>query len=476
MEKSVKLCTGEKKMLKNLYQDWEIEILKARFKDKKTYAEIVEMFSERFDGQSQKAVARKVKDLCDDFLSRMVEIAGENTAKPDSTVQKTLDGKDARIPQKTEESVSFNAKTGESVFESTIAILQGEKITPEIVMQAHNLKPSEWEVVNFKSNCWQAQAPKNEKMALWQSKITVKPRAKQPISLEDTGKFFKKLALKYQPKYLEPIATEHNDLMREINISDLHYGKLAWVGESGENYDYKIAKKRFDSIIDQECARLEKEPVEKILFAWTNDFFNSDTPDNTTTAGTQQATDLRWQKMFNTGTEAIISAIDRLQQYAPVKTFYIASNHSRQMEFYATKVLEAWFNNNTRVEIDADGRARHYELFGKNMIGFTHSSFEKPANLQHLMAVEEPKMWANSTYREMHLAHIHSEKVEEKGGVVYRWLPSVTGADGWHYDSGYVGARKCSYSFLWDKHDGLQEINVTNIHDKKRTKTQEMEQ
>lgn len=460
-------------MLKNLYQDWEIVILRQRFKEKLPYAEIIDRASSRFPLKTKKEISKIVKDLCNDFMERLVEINENAPAKADNTVQKTLDGKTAHVQQKTDETVSYNAKTGESVFESTIAIMQGEQITPEIVMKAHNLKPTEWEVVSFKSNCWQAQAPKNEKMALWQSKLTVKPRQKQQVSMEETGKFFKKLALKYQPKYLEPIMTEHNGLMREINISDLHYGKLAWVGESGENYDYKIAKKRFNSIIDQECARLEKEPVEKILFAWTNDFFNSDTPDNTTTAGTQQATDLRWQKMFNTGTEAIIGALDRLQQYAPVKTFYIASNHSRQMEFYATKVLEAWFNNNPRVEIDADGRARHYELFGKNMIGFTHSSFEKPSNLQHLMAVEEPRMWANSTYREMHLAHIHSEKVEEKGGVVYRWLPSVTGADGWHYDSGYVGARKCSYSFLWDKNDGLQEIDVVNIHDRARKKPQE---
>lgn len=462
-------------MLKNLYEPWEIEILRQRFKERMTYAEIVGRAGAHFPDVTEQQLMKRVRELCNDFAGRMVELTAEHPAKPDTTVQQTLDGKTARETKKTEESVSYNAKTGESVFESTIAIVQGEQITPEIVMKAHNLKPSEWEVVSFKSNCWQAQAPKNSKMALWQSKITVKPREKQAVSMEETGKFFKKLVLKYQPKYLEPITTEHNGLMREINISDLHYGKLAWVGESGENYDYKIAKKRFDSIIDAECARLEKEPVEKILFAWTNDFFNSDTPDNTTTAGTQQATDLRWQKMFNTGTEAIISALDRLQQYAPVKTFYIASNHSRQMEFYATKVLEAWFNQNPRVEIDADGRARHYELFGRNMIGFTHSSFEKPANLQHLMAVEEPKMWASSQYREMHLAHIHSEKVEEKGGVVYRWLPSVTGADGWHYDSGYVGARKCSYSFLWDKNDGLQQIDVTNVHDVKRKNNLERE-
>lgn len=458
----------------NKYDKWEMKALRMKIKEKKSYENIAEALEEDFPGLSKRQIAIKVKNLINEFYEDVVQNA-ENQDK--SSVQQTLDGK-AVETTKTGDAVSYNAKTGETMFESTISILQGEKITPEIVMKAHNLKPTEWEVVSFKSNCWQAQAPGNEKMALWQSKLTVKPKQKEAVSLDYAGKYFKKLALKYQPKYLEPVHHEFNGLMREVNVSDLHYGKLAWTGESGENYDYKIAKKRFDTIIDKECARLEKQPVEKILFAWTNDFFNSDTPENTTTAGTQQDTDLRWQKMFNTGTEAIISAIDRLQQYAPVKTFYTASNHSRQMEYYATKFLEAWFRNNPRVEIDADGKARHYELYGKNMIGFTHSSYEKPARLPFLMSVEEPKMWASSTHREMHLAHIHSEKVEEKGGVVYRWLPSVTGADGWHYDSGYVGARKCSYSFLWDKTNGLQEISVVNIPDHKqkaKSTTQEIE-
>lgn len=455
--------------MKNSYQEWELNVLKMRIKDKKSYTKIVEELQSTFPELSKKQIAYKVKDLINEFHEQMLEEAQNKPKNTTETIQKTLDGKNLATSEK-QTSVSYNAKTNETIFEDTISILQGEKITPEIVLKAHNLKPTEWEVVSFKSNCWQAQAPKNEKMALWQSKITVKPRIKEQISLDQAGKYFKKLALKYQPKHLPPLEQHNNGLMREINISDLHYGKLAWVGESAENYDYKIAQKRFDKIINKECQRLEEQPVEKILFAWTNDFFNSDTPDNTTTAGTQQATDLRWQKMFNTGTEAIISAIDRLQQYAPVKTFYTASNHSRQMEYYATKYLEAWFNNNPRVEIDADGKARHYELFGKNMIGFTHSSFEKPARIPFLMSVEQPKMWASSTYREMHLAHIHSEKVEEKGGVVYRWLPSVTGTDGWHYDNGYIGARKCSYSFLWDKLDGLQEISVVNIHEPRHKK------
>ena len=62
-----------------------------------------------------------------------------------------------------------------------------------------------------------------------------------------------------------------------------------------------------------------------------------------------------------------------------------------------------------------------------------------------------------------HLAHYHSEKVEEKGGVIFRWLPSITGTDTWSNDCGYIGAVKRSYSFVYDKDKGLIQINSTIV-------------
>lgn len=496
-------------MSSKIWQKWESDVIKMRGQEKKTYAEIIEYLKPQFPNLTDRQLKDKIANLISKFNKIQKESAEtkeksteihtikiekpaektkistkklsekENIAKK-STVQVTLEKE--KIPEIKKEidtvlaggevaqkKVSFNAKSGETIFEGIIALLQGEPITPEKVMKAHNLSPEEWQVMSFTSNSWQAQTKDSGKMSLWQSKITVKPAKEQAISLEHIEKHFANLSEKYKPKYLPPKIARESSKMLEINISDLHYAKLAWVGESGENYDYKIAKKRFDQIINAECKRLEEQDFEKILFVWTNDFFNSDTPDNNTTGGTPQSTDLRWQKMFNTGVETLVGAMDRLQQLAPIKTFYIASNHCRQTEYYATKYLSAWFRYNDRVDINTNGKARHYELYGTNLIGFSHSSFEKGKNIEHLMAVEAPDLWAKSKYREMHLAHIHCEKTEEKGGVIYRWLPSVTGTDQWHYDSGYVGAAKRSYSFTWDKVKGLEAINVVNIdtNDKK---------
>ena len=91
------------------------------------------------------------------------------------------------------------------------------------------------------------------------------------------------------------------------------------------------------------------------------------------------------------------------------------------------------------------------------MLGFAHGNKEKK-RIEKIMQVEASHLWSDSLYREFHLGHLHSEQVTEDGGIIIRNLPSVTGTDAWHHDSGYVGAvRKCM-CFLWDKNKGLDTI------------------
>lgn len=350
---------------------------------------------------------------------------------------------------------------GTIAFKKVIAITEGEVITPDIVMKAHNLDCTQWQVVSFKNNFWQTQAKGGKKIVLYQSKIVVKPRVEE-ISLDTLHTHFNNFIPKSFATAKSSKPKHTNEIMYEVNICDLHLGKLAWASDCGEDYNYKIAEERFNNIIISNIEHIKRIKPEKIVFVWCNDFFNADGISETTTGGTPQDCDLRWQKLFMLGCDMLVNAITNLQQYAPVESFYIASNHSRQVEFYGLCYLYAWFRNNKNVTIHRNCKSRYYLQYGINMIGFSHSYYEKKTNLVGLMSVEQPQMWANTKYREMHLGHYHCELTEEKNGVVLRWLPSMTGPDLYHYDSGYIGAFKRSYSFVWDKTKGLSEIIVTN--------------
>jgi hypothetical protein len=262
------------------------------------------------------------------------------------------------------------------------------------------------------------------------------------------------------------------DQMAEVNIADLHLGKLCWHGDTGNDFDYKIARELFYRIVREICEELQTKKLEYITFVWSNDFFNSDNNEQETTRGTPQDTDSRWPKMFNVGCEMLVTAIDMFSGIAPVRTFYTASNHDELTGYAALQYVAAWFRNDESVTVDIDARSRKYYLYGNTLIGYTHGekekqqkgTYEKASFLAAVMPVEARELWAKARFCEMHTAHLHSEhSTEEINGVIVRRISSPTATDTWHYQSGYVGAVRKAQTFIYDKERGLVQIINTPV-------------
>ena len=350
---------------------------------------------------------------------------------------------------------------GVYTYDKLIQICDGEELTPERTMQAHGLDPLMWEVVSYRNNYWHSQVKGGKRLVMYQSRLSVKPQ-KKAIDLSLLQKHFDT----FQPKQYDPVRYQPGNMMAEVNISDLHLGKLCWHGDTGNNYDYKIARENFRTIISDVLENLKGKDLEYILFVWSNDYFNSDTIDKTTTGDTPQDTDLRWQKLYNTGVGMLVEAVDSLRQIAPVKTFYICSNHDQMTGYYATQYLSAWYRNCEGVEIDTDATPRKYVLYGNTLLGFTHGdkergkgSKEKASKLASVMPIEAKELWGKASYREMHAAHLHSEQmIEEINGVIVRRIASPTGTDTYHSEHGFIGAVRKAQTFIYDKGLGLRYI------------------
>ena len=254
--------------------------------------------------------------------------------------------------------------------------------------------------------------------------------------------------------------------MAEVNIADLHLGKLCWHGDTRNDYDLDIARNMFRDLVARTVAKLSVTKPEVIYFVWANDFFNSDNEENTTSRGTPQDVDGRHQKMYNIGCELLIEAVEALRTIAPVKTFYTRSNHDAVTGYHALMHLYAYFGRCEGVEIDKNAYPRQYVEYGANMIGYTHGDKErggadraKAAVLASLMPVEEPQMWARTKYREYHAHHLHSEQAWfELNGVIVRRIASPTASDAFHVESGYIGAVRKMQIFIYDYDMGLEEI------------------
>lgn len=341
-----------------------------------------------------------------------------------------------------------------------------------------------WFVEHYIVNKWDVTSWKNkfpETVQNFQVKAFLKKqREKQRAKM--AAEIFNEMTQNYTPpqynilpKINDKMPPTYNFLEKENNmlevcIFDLHIGKLAWAGETGENYDVKIASKRFVQALQTILYRASCFTYNKILFPVGNDFFNSDTIENTTTKGTRQDEDLRWQKTYSVGVKLLVDAINLLKQTGvPIEVVVIPGNHDFEKSFYAGSYLEAWFNDDSQITIDNGASPRKYKKHGKVLLGFTHGNEEKEASLPLLMASEKTskKMWTDTNYHEWHLGHTHRKKnlkytVLDKGielsedlGVTVRYLSSLTGTEEWHHKKGYVGSTKAADAFIWNDQTGL---------------------
>ena len=380
----------------------------------------------------------------------------------------------------TNEQTKFNVsgKEGEIEWKSGSNYPVGHIKTLDQLLESCNVDLNIWKVKDYTVNKWDVTSWKKENPQTIQN-FQVKARLEKLVELnnvKDVADIFIDMVNNYTPPVFHtnnirqyPLNDENN--LFELSIFDLHFGKLAWAGETGENYDTKIARTRFLSSIEMLIQRASGFPYSRILFPVGSDFFNSDTLENTTTKGTSQDEDLRWQKTFSSGVRLIVDGINLLKQTgAPVDVVVIAGNHDLQRSYYMGSFLEAWFNNDPMVHINNGASPRKYYRFGKVLLGLTHGSEEKESSLPLLMAndIESKPMWSETTYHEWHVGHIHRKRdvkydvidkkeriLNEDLGVTVRYLSSLTGTEEWHHRRGFIGAIKAADAFIWNDNIGL---------------------
>ncbi len=276
-------------------------------------------------------------------------------------------------------------------------------------------------------------------------------------------------ARKFAPKYPKMSYPKRSDgLVYEIDLADLHFGKLTWAEETGQDYDIQIAADAARKAVAELLGFVKPIAVDKILLPIGNDFFNVNGAGEFTVNGTRQIEDTRWQKTFREGRKLLVELIDMCSQAAPVDVLVVPGNHDRERMFYAGDALECWYHSHQSVLVNNGAQLRKYYSFGKNMILFTHGSEEKFTSLPGIMALEEPAMWGRTTHREAHVGDRHhkeslqqrvketlEQRVKEIEGVTIRLMRSLSPTDEWHYRTGWVGAEQAAESYLWHPENGV---------------------
>ena len=245
-------------------------------------------------------------------------------------------------------------------------------------------------------------------------------------------------------------------ILLEIATPDLHVGKLAHSIETGGRpYDVKIAIATFERALDALVARTAMYNVEEVLLLLGNDLFNSDTPENETTAGTAVSCDGRFHKTFHHVRNMMVKAVERLRQVAKVHVLVVPGNHDRQTAYHLGDSLECYFHADPQVRVTNTPATRKYVEWGNCLLGFCHGDEGNRNDYPLLMATENPEAWGRTKFREIHTGHYHKQQLEEHNGVRVRILSALTPADDWHAAMGFVGAIRQAEAYVWSKTEGL---------------------
>ena len=343
-------------------------------------------------------------------------------------------------------------------------------VTEEQLLELYNISLEDWDVEKKVINTWEVgtKGPDGNMVTTPLFQVKVWLRNKQPSKdLDQIRKEFIEDLKKLSPTVSKKdygLGKSTSKHLLEINIFDLHIGKIAWDEETGQTYNLETACELYTDCIEDFIANTKHMSIDRILLPVGNDFFNSDKahPYNSTTKGTPQDEDARWQKTFRTGRELLVKSITRLAEVAPVDVVMIPGNHDFERNFYLGDSLEGWFINNENVSIDNTATPRKYYRYHELMLGFTHGDGEKVTDLPLIMAQENPVWWGATTYREFHLGHIHHKReikyksAQEYQGVIVRYMSSLSATDAWHHKKGYVGSKRSAEALVWDAEKGLK--------------------
>ena len=346
-------------------------------------------------------------------------------------------------------------------------------ITEHQLLDIYDISLNEWEIEKKVLNTWEVGAKDASgnivTTPLFQVKVWL--RSKKPLlELIDIRKDFiedmKKISPVVKAKHAKNY-TKTNPVVVEIDIFDLHLGKLSWDEEVGHSYNTEIASNIFNDCIDYFIESTKHLNVERFLLPVGSDFFHYDnsSPYNSTTKGTPQTTDgLPSQDLFRKGRQLLIANINKLKEIAPVDVVSVVGNHDENKVYYLNDSLYSWYHNDENVTVDNGPSSRKYYHYGVNLIGLTHGNNEKLSNLPLIMATEVGTLWSITTNREFHIGHLHTKRdityqpVAEYTGVIIRHMSSLSGTDSWHKTKGYIGNRRAAECYVLDKEKGTTQI------------------
>jgi len=252
------------------------------------------------------------------------------------------------------------------------------------------------------------------------------------------------------------------DLMTIYPLGDPHIGMMAWMEETGENWDLKVAESKMCAVFH----RLVKAapPSAKAVIVNLGDFFHADNMEGTTSrSGHSLDMDGRYAKMIRVGVKIIRQMIDSaLAHHAEVEVINAVGNHDDTGSLFLSVCLQNIYENEPRVTINANPTPFHYFNWGSSMFGVHHGHTCKADRLPMVMATDQAELWGKTEFRTWLTGHIHHDTKKEYSGCDVESFRTLAAKDAYATWGGYR-ARQDSKAIVVHKSFGEIERHTINI-------------
>lgn len=270
-------------------------------------------------------------------------------------------------------------------------------------------------------------------------------KAGDESTAQDIAEIIKEAFVGYKPaaKPVKPPNAIADDLLCFLPANDWHIGMFSWAGETGANWDLKIAEKTIGEALDNLVSYSPACGTCVVLGG--GDLLHADNQDNRTAkSGNVLDVDGRYPKVLMTACRLMVRGIDScLRKHGKVVVRILKGNHDEHAAVAIAYFLSAWYRNEERVTVDLDQSLFFWHRFGKVMLGATHGHTVKLKDMPSIMAHRRAEDWGATSYRYVHGFHIHhSSKIATEGaGVIAESHQAPIPQDAWHFGAGFLSGR-----------------------------------
>lgn len=328
-------------------------------------------------------------------------------------------------------------KDGSQSSSTTLQMNSEQAKDPDFVLRAHGFDPNEWDIISARNNFWQQNSQENGLIDLYQSKITVKPKADNVLTPQDIVDMFKS---DIEPFTVTQKARSEHNLV--VALPDLHFGITKRIDVQGHlEMLIDVISRGFKTIVIEQLGDLLHSSQ-----MWTSQTLKGTILDKVNER--QAWEDAKW--FFD------VLVPVALENSTKVYVKQMAGNHSGNMEFAFMDYLQVKYPQ-LAVHNNIDYRGAY--LLDNVGIMLAHGDLA-PKNLPMLFANEFGGVWSLAHSREIHKGHFHREKIVDEGGVISRQIGTVKPNDNYEIMNGWTLSKKELYALEYDSDKLVAEWHV----------------